>query len=198
VEFVVHNHSSQPITAYVYEVSFFSSGRKVTGEHFRDSVMFKMEKAVMPDGEQASYEGGPGITDVQLGLRAAVFADGTTFGDPVWVERILRRRQYALEEIDRGLAALARAQTANADLGVLAQEIESDRTRRLAAVTSDLDQEMMIRRFSNWLLHNINIGRAQGESSVATIQRHLRMATDVRGRLGSALPLVRHVDQQSK
>jgi hypothetical protein len=108
---VVFNHTTKTITAWACQyTSRVGLGPEVVDDGFHDSVLFGNQKPIGP-GAQATVAVGPLSLDEPVFVRsvvfhAAVFADGSTFGDPVWAARIQRRRMSAMEALDAELATL--------------------------------------------------------------------------------------------
>jgi hypothetical protein len=110
-ELVVSNHTTRTVTAWALQYTYrVGSGPERVYDGFHDSALFGSQKPIGP-GAHATAAVGPLSLDRPVSVRnvvfhAAVFADGSTFGDPVWVARIQRRRMSVMEALDAELATL--------------------------------------------------------------------------------------------
>lgn len=68
-------------------------------------------------------------------LRAAIFEDGTTFGDPEWVQILLRRRRSFLQGLNAGLADLHKASASNMTRDAVLQELTVSRDAVVASIS---------------------------------------------------------------
>ena len=95
----VHNDSAVPITA------FLVSG--LSGWHTEDAVTdTQFPYKEIPPGRDGGA-GSPGSPDeAHIQLRAALFADGSSFGDPDWADCLINGRRDALREVDAATADL--------------------------------------------------------------------------------------------
>jgi hypothetical protein len=102
VNFVITNHYAQPLTAFVVwgdePKGTPPAEDPVTTNVYFDSVIHESERPVMPGRTRTEKS-----LDPKARFRGAVFADGSTFGDPAWSDRILHHRELYLRMIDRAI-----------------------------------------------------------------------------------------------
>ncbi len=107
-QFTVFNHSSVPVTAIFVTDDFFdpSRNRRVMGSEQCNDIVIDSQPwlfaAPMPKGyggplimpgESATWTHGVSVSRLngppRTDLRAAIFKDGSSFGDPAWVQVIV-------------------------------------------------------------------------------------------------------------
>lgn len=132
-ELAVTNNSEGPmVTAFVILRQSFRPGRNqpiARGLDFRD-VLFTPEQhnfadAIMPL-ETRRFRSGALSQEIrnEIELKAAVFSDGTTWGDPEWVQRILKCRHYLYDDLGLAIEKIKAALDAGAPIELLRQEFE--------------------------------------------------------------------------
>ena len=171
---VVSNHSTKTVTAwairYRYRVAQFPEEE---GEAFLDSVLILMQKPIAPGAQTASPVGpiaiGQRVAVWGVELRAAVFDDGSAFGDPVWVSRIRDRRVIALEELDAQVSILNGAAT-KAAAGTITRDSLVEQLRTQLADQRDRETGQERKQVIEWMhltvMSNLgnNVGRPLGEA----------------------------------
>ena len=92
---------------------------KASGVRIYDAATEPRAAKPIPQGQTVILSSGPATGWVPSQVRAVVFADGTSWGDGAWVERLLNRRQYmrrSLQSVIGELKAAALRGTARGDL----------------------------------------------------------------------------------
>jgi hypothetical protein len=125
----VHNNASVPLTAFVY-----SAGDKL---HFYDSLMSQYDLPVLPH-QSVTLRGTTSIT-----IAAGLFGDGSSFGDPTLVTRILHRRQYMIAVINRATADMKRKMAAEMKKNDILGEYRVTMNRELQEAADDDERDMI-------------------------------------------------------
>ncbi len=118
VQLALTNGSQEPMTAFAVYIELTLPGVAAPHPHsirIVDSVLNPRDQEVMPgDTHRLTFGGvvGPGgvVSPPKVTLEAAVFADGSTFGDPSWVQRIIADRKTAYQNIGVAIRELQSAQ----------------------------------------------------------------------------------------
>lgn len=119
---VISNHTGRAITALAYQSTVAAPRGQAVDDFFYDSLLFRMEKSIGPHAELGIPAGpasrGGIIPVIKVEFRAALFDDGTAFGDPAWIARLRDRRVVAIEALDDQISVLedARADAANGEI----------------------------------------------------------------------------------
>jgi len=182
IQLTIQNNSDRAMTAYAYSFILASGRKEIRGERFYDSALFFGQQAIAPHRTAVEQEGGPNITNVQFTFRAAVFSDGSSFGDAAWAQRIIVRRQLAAQAIDRLQSAVAQSGT---DTPALIVQLNVDLSTRMAT-TSDRDQQEIERRFTGIIIENLDQLSASGKDYAATRQATLAAMQRAKDRLAAA------------
>lgn len=100
----IMNRSNVPTTAFVILSQHTShSGGIDSIYHLTDSLYnWPIDKSLQPMESRIikmGPAGQPGHEALGINLLAAIFADGTSVGDPTWVDRILRKRKQIYSDI---------------------------------------------------------------------------------------------------
>ena len=119
---IVRNDSDVSLVAFVdveesHPVASDGKKYKVTAVRWWD-VATDLAQPVAPHHEIGILTGTPGAPP-QATLMAAVFGDGSSFGDPAWVQRIMIRRQVMRDGFDLAFSLLEKGMregTPRADL----------------------------------------------------------------------------------
>ena len=139
--YVISNWSTVPIEAFL--VSYDDSHR---GGHlnriYYDTCLYPHELPITP-GDSYEHQlphaiGGP---VPHAGLRAAVFADGTTFGDEEWVHELLRRRQIMADRLQEVITLLRSMSDKNLSKAQAIAILQQARAARMRASTGELPEE---------------------------------------------------------
>jgi hypothetical protein len=113
---VVTNHGERTVTAFAYEyrvsVQDLKPVREQVRGEFKDSALYPSDPVIEPGKDAAVAVGvlpaaGQRVLNSPPELRAAVFDDGSSFGDPSWVARIRDRRLVMIETLDAEIEVLA-------------------------------------------------------------------------------------------
>ncbi len=150
----VENLSHMPVTALVA----VAKGTLPNGKHFGatrilDSVVNSEYQHSVGRDQVYTFEfwgrvpvrrlnGQPVPVTKQAELKAAIFADGTTWGDPVWIAGLLRRRAEALKYSDDVIAKLKTALSEGTPIKELANEIHIAKADANAAHHHALDEQV--------------------------------------------------------
>ena len=120
---VVSNHSGSEMTAYAIVMTMYFDGRSV--RRYYDVRMSGLP-AIKPGASVGQLL--PGIA---VGMRpvAAVFADGTTFGNPREVADLMNRRNTKLSALSEIASILCDAQPNGLDRQTLIASLESGKSR---------------------------------------------------------------------
>jgi hypothetical protein len=89
------NTSALPITAYVMVGSPYE-GRGIAFRDYRDSCIFGRVDKPIGNGQSTTFSTGYSVNSqfkmVRTEVPAVVFEDGSTAGDPTWIDAVLARR----------------------------------------------------------------------------------------------------------
>jgi hypothetical protein len=114
IALAVHNGAALPLTAFAYRSEpVVTAGATVLnpGWSFYDALTNQVQAQISPHQSTTAVDyprsGNAGIR-TKVPIAAGVFADGSSFGDPAMVSRILQRRKYMLAAIDAVIADLNR------------------------------------------------------------------------------------------
>lgn len=159
---VIANHSNKTITAFACHVTFrIGSGPEHVWDEFQDNVLFPGERAIAP-GEVRSMPAGPESRQTVIStadFRAAVFDDGSAFGDPAWVARIRDRRLLVIQMLDAQIAELMAASAKVSGGGVtidaVADQLRADESARMKGY-SNRDRQYMIQVYYDSALSNLD------------------------------------------
>ena len=155
----VLNSSGSPITAIaaVGIRTLVAKPITVRSVRFFDSILNPYgPKEIMPDETYAFTFFGPNpppdqITwDVQI--KAAIFADGSTWGDPNWITILLLRRSSALKYDGEAMRAMEAASLGGSTRKDLVQQLTQRRSVEIKAAGTTAEKQMADATFSNALL----------------------------------------------
>ena len=95
-----------------------------------------------------------GGADTQIQVHAGIFQDGSTYGDPQWIEGIRKHRVYYLQALDAFLAELHAASPTTSQVG-LVQQLSETRDRLIAATKNTIQSpNSETPNFSDMFLRN--------------------------------------------
>jgi hypothetical protein len=122
----IQNRAATTLVALLYTVDFStvsSDGRthQIREWGYRDAAT---ERGTEPTPPNQSFVR-PTANDGQLTLLAAIWADGSTFGDSSWVNRLLQRRLLLQTHLDNAISILQRALSVNTDTKSLIAELQT-------------------------------------------------------------------------
>src|SRR5260370_20439275 len=104
---VLRSNSGVPLTAFVVtsvsEVPSVKGVDTISAKVYRDAATTSVQKPLPWNGQTTVTLGANGSTNTRVQFHAGIFADGRTFGDPDWVDLILQRRGYLLQDVDAAL-----------------------------------------------------------------------------------------------
>lgn len=129
---VTNNSETMMVMAYVIIHQSFKPGRDrpiAYGGDFKDvlfhSDQHNFQDAIRPlETRRIRYGAKSPEIQNQIDLKAAVFSDGTTWGDPEWVQRILKCRRYFYDDLGLAIEKIKAALDAGAPIEPLRQEFE--------------------------------------------------------------------------
>jgi hypothetical protein len=78
-----------------------------------------------------------GGADTQIQVQAGIFHDGSTYGDPQWIDGLRKRRVYYLQALDAFLDELHAASPTTSQVG-LVQQLSETRDRLIAAAKNTI------------------------------------------------------------
>jgi hypothetical protein len=105
-QIVLTNLTEEPLTACFLQISFWKEDRKPIGELW--DAFLQNTSPIAKDGDVSLPLGhvvGQPLPD-KVEVAAAVWADGTTFGSPDELKRILSNRAYRAHSLDRIISLL--------------------------------------------------------------------------------------------
>jgi hypothetical protein len=130
----ITNLHSFPITGFLLTVN--PNGQRSTRKNEIDDVFFdiyveyRREKPIAPQESFSSgfphFEGTP-LAELAPQVRAVIFSDGTTAGEPAWVNRVLRRRARLLTQLTAMLNTIREARTQKQEAVKLAEDLQARR-----------------------------------------------------------------------
>ena len=195
VRFIMRNNYTEPMTAYVYEFSYIINGHLVSGSDGQDSLTSEgnLNPPIAP-GESASGVHAMGLeySNRQYTFRAAIFADGATFGDAACIQQIVQRRQYAIDNINDILLILRGAIADNTGLDALADQLKSHIDGRRSAADQDADQQRSISIFWAGTLRAVNRQLKSGSQSADDVAKmKINVLEIIRKKLAQSLPALK-------
>lgn len=127
-ELAITNNSRMPITAWV--ATRLNESRQPmpqagdTGIRAEDAVLFggdlRNNREILPRDTHRVILGNP----AQVHFRAAIFADGSAFGEPEWVQRLVQNRRQVYQDVAEALQKLRAARQAGTPREQIVQEFE--------------------------------------------------------------------------
>ena len=135
-----------------------------------------------------------GSADTQIQVQAAIFQDGSTYGDPQWIEGLRKRRVYYLQALDAFLDELHAASPTTSQVG-LVQQLSETRDRLIAATKNTIQSpnsetptfsDMFLRNafesirlVYTFLVRNITKPPAQSNGAAMALPHVLTMLVDI-------------------
>jgi hypothetical protein len=177
----IRNQSKVALTAYAYTVSFAANGKAGHLDEIQDTAILFSAPPIGPNAEVIRRTGGgSGITNISVQFRAAVFADGTSFGDAATVKEIRQQRRSALKDLDGLATSLKAAREAHT------KDAQAKRDALIARLETEQQTKTGAALRSNYgsVLRSL-----KGASNLdGAIELNLRNLELVRARLSSAEP----------
>lgn len=138
VYFKVENLSALPITAMVAvgtRTPLSGTGTQGTSVRYFDSVInshIRSYNALMPHQTYTFSFFGPRPAQVrkEVTLKAAIFADGTTYGDTDWISKLIDARRAMLADLEEGISMLQTARSSGETGEELIKNAESVKAAR--------------------------------------------------------------------
>lgn len=196
VHFDVTNSADVPITALVAigTRTLIANGATDRSIRFFDSViMQRVPKQIAPGATYTFNFFGPRPTpdkikrDVQL--KAAIFADGSNWGDSKWIETLLLRRSTLLRYSTKILDLIEGANLAEISRDNLVQELEQTSNRDFAAAGTTAEKQMVERAYQDAIISLQNDDRENQDAPLSTISARARSKLSSRlARLKSSKP----------
>jgi hypothetical protein len=132
IELAITNLSSEPITAWAVELERTSPRTgKLTSRSVRceDSILIPRQPELKPRDTHRVPMGTPG----HVIFKAAIFADGSVSGDPVWIARIIGKRKQLYDDDMAAAKALRAELAANTPVAQVALEFDEMARQRSSA-----------------------------------------------------------------
>ena len=118
--------SGVPLEAFVATwITPEPSGGHRTASIYNDTLLQFRVKRVPPGASTTFVVGG---ADTQIQVQAGIFQDGSTYGDPQWIEGLRKHRVYYLQALDAFLDELHATSPTTSQVG-LVQQISETRDR---------------------------------------------------------------------
>ena len=138
------NQSNVSATAFVILSQHTShSGGIDSIYHLTDSLYnWPMDKSLQPMESRIvrmGPSGEPGHEALAINLLVAIFADGTSVGDPTWVDRILKKRKQIYSDIFTTIPIIDQARLQQEPTPFVKVRMEELKLRNLSSVSGSLD-----------------------------------------------------------
>ena len=148
----ITNTSGVPLEAFVATwITPEPSGGHRSSSIYNDALLQFRVKRVPPGAPTTFVVGG---ADTQIQVQAGIFQDGSTYGDPQWIEGIRKHRVYYLQALDAFLAELHAASPTTSQVG-LVQQLSETRDRLIAATKNTIQSpNSETPNFSDMFLRN--------------------------------------------
>lgn len=177
----VRNNSQVPLLAcLITQAHFYDSGRVgAKGLVVFDAVTDPRSMSPVLPGQAKSFTlgGRRGGKPPAVVLEAAVFLDGTTFGDQAGVRMIVNRRQYILRLAGEALSILEEAADQNMAREQLIARFKTFREEHTKAAP-DIEHVLLVNETSDTVLVNLTRGPRGGDRGsvpVAQVVSHLAL-----------------------
>lgn len=162
IDITIHNNSSAVLTAFVVTVESGLAGRGGGGlaEISRDSATGitagtgELDPSVLLSGQEVTFHFQPtDLPDPKAHFQAAVFQDGATFGNSLWVQRIAQEREYIFRDADTLLAELQAAVQNRTPRDQLIVQFEQARDREDREIRFGADPDSYRRASERWIVN---------------------------------------------
>jgi hypothetical protein len=141
------------MTAFILvadNIPMVATVQRHTFVRYVDSVFNSNDRPLMRGDTQNFTFGGPGPDGTQawrvdLEVKAAIFADGSTFGDPEWVKRLVDSRRFLYRHLQAALEALQSARGTAVTDSNLVQQFQDRKMAAMTASAGDREEGRAIR-----------------------------------------------------
>lgn len=147
VDLAVTDHSRRIVTAWVIFVDFvplLQGTPRATQTIYTDNVINPFDRPLMPNDTRTVNVGGtePGSTKtkVEVGFEAALFDDGSAFGDPSWSNRLVQQRKYLYVHIQEAIELLDGAKPKGTSREDLINQMQSIKKTKLNSAETPEEQ----------------------------------------------------------
>ena len=188
----ITNTSGVPLEAFVATwITPEPSGGHRSASTYNDALFQFGVKRVPPGAPTTFVVGG---ADTQIQVQAGIFQDGSTYGDPQWIEGLRKRRVYYLQALDVFLVELRAASPTTSQVG-LVQQLSETRDRLIAATKNTIQspnsetpnfRDVFLRNASGsirlvytFLVRNITKPPAQSNGAAMALPDVLTMLIDM-------------------
>jgi hypothetical protein len=187
----ITNTSGVPLEAFVatWITPEPSGGNRST----YNDALFKFGVKRVPPGAPTRFV--VGSADTQIQVQAGISQDGSTYGDPQWIEGLRKHRVYYLQALDAFLAELRTTSPTTSQVGLL-QQLSGTRDRLIAATKNTIQSPnsetpnfsdmflrnapgRSIRLVYTFLVRNITKPPAQSNGAAMALPDVLTMLTDL-------------------
>lgn len=198
VQVALINNGRQPITGLtvVGEITPFSGGTAhSTWVRGIDAVIGPLDHPLMPKGTCTFVFNAPDAPDrarFEVSLKAAVFDDGSTFGEAEWIDRLILHRRYLYRHVDAALRFLSDVRRAPNSREQVVQSAEEFRDRELIGAVNREEQQVILHVFDAINL-NLKLDQSRDWNSLAVADRlgvTVEQFTQLRQRLLASKPIV--------
>jgi hypothetical protein len=193
---IVTNNYSSPITGLIIQSWHRSATGRATGSAVItfDPSTNDPTYAPIASRQSRSFEGGCdlGAHTCQPELKAVIFADDSTYGDPDWVAELRGVRRCFLEELAAVELILRRAKDSGLDNQAIISLLEERRSSLKAAIpvnsaTGHIGCRLSVELIDGTAIGNLRNARVGGESGnpQKTVPVILDMFVKMRGRMAA-------------
>jgi len=171
-----NNASSSALTAYAWTSTYhglttdgkfapdFITQHEITDAAFKPTV-----KPIVP-GQELTFQ--PSGLSPEFVFRAAVWADGTTYGDPVWIRRILHIREVAAKNLDSIILMLRNAIQRNTSASDVIGQGQAGNTR-LTAERESVEESVVVGRYYSTLNQAMTNPPTHKDGATYTLKENL-------------------------
>jgi hypothetical protein len=181
---IVRNDSDVALVAFVgveesHPVASDGKKYKVTAVRWWDVATDLAHQLVAPHHEIGILTGTPGAPP-QATLMAAVFADGSSFGDPAWVQRIMIRRQVMRDGFDLAFSLLEKGMRQGTSRADLITQLTASKDH-YAPKTSLSEEAAWATRYHGMIVHNLTKNTYDTTGAPISDQRAMEGVMALRG-----------------
>lgn len=196
----VENLSIHTITAVaVVGKRVLNAGLTDTSVRFFDSVLSPQRGKPIVLGKTADFNlfgprPSPEQTTRSVEVKAVLFDDGGSWGDPEWISRLVNRRMYVHAQVVSVLSEIAGMAAANASREYATQRFREDRDR-MVQNGRDVDEKQMANIVLTNALLTLSGARRPDGSAIATqdsLSEAKSWLTVLRDRVERSKPQIAH------